>query len=562
MTRPDVDSRSKHPQELNLGAVFTRPWVVELILDLAGYTSDVDLMSGTALEPAAGDGAFLQSMVRRLVGSARIRDRDIANAGNSIIAFDINPQAVDVARRNVGLALTAEGVALSTARRLARLWVRQGDFLMEAQGLPSLRWVVGNPPYVRIEDMDKVAMAKYRTTWKTMSGRADLYVGFLEAGLEKLEPGGTLSVICADRWMRNTYGTALRAKVQAGFSMRACIVMHGANVFVDSVSAYPAITVIKNEVQGPALVCRARSTFAAPAALKVRKLFAMGPAPASPDPDFTVSWTRSWFLGSGGWPDADPNTLETIAVLESRLPTLEETGARVSVGAATGADDIFITAQTEGTEKDRLLKAVTAKEIGSGAINWLGRYLVNPWADNQLVSLGDSPGMAAYLTRHAAQLKGRHVALRNPAAWWRTIDRIDASVAKAPKLLIPDLKERIFPVFDAGVYYPAHSLYYITSTTWDLEVLGGLLMSDVASTFVEAYSVRMASGYLRVSAQYLRRVRVPNPGDVPTKLANQLRFAFRARDTAGLNSLARIAYQLEGCQPKQSSSIDGPNAIT
>ena len=50
-----------------LGAIYTRPWTVELILDLAGYHPEADLVGALAVEPAAGDGAFLMPMVERLL---------------------------------------------------------------------------------------------------------------------------------------------------------------------------------------------------------------------------------------------------------------------------------------------------------------------------------------------------------------------------------------------------------------------------------------------------------------------------------------------------------------
>ena len=46
---------------------------------------------------------------------------------------------------------------------------------------------------------------------------------------------------------------------------------------------------------------------------------------------------------------------------------------------------------------------------------------------------------------------------------------------------------------------------------WDLEVLGGLLISAIGQFFVESYGVRMRGGYFRFQAQYLRRIRVPDP---------------------------------------------------
>jgi len=48
------------------GVVFTKRWVVELLLDLSGYCSDKNLVDALAVEPAAGDGAFLGPMIERL----------------------------------------------------------------------------------------------------------------------------------------------------------------------------------------------------------------------------------------------------------------------------------------------------------------------------------------------------------------------------------------------------------------------------------------------------------------------------------------------------------------
>ena len=64
------------------GAVFTRRWVVELILDLAGYTSERDLAAHRAIEPACGSGAFLGPMVERLAHSCRLHGRQITEAGD------------------------------------------------------------------------------------------------------------------------------------------------------------------------------------------------------------------------------------------------------------------------------------------------------------------------------------------------------------------------------------------------------------------------------------------------------------------------------------------------
>jgi hypothetical protein len=77
-----------------------------------------------------------------------------------------------------------------------------------------------------------------------------------------------------------------------------------------------------------------------------------------------------------------------------------------------------------------------------------------------------------------------------------------------------------------------------------MEVLGGLLSSKVALFFVWSYAVKMRGGYLRFQAQYLRRIRLPAPKEIPSKLAAAIRTAFRKRDFAKLDELALKAYGL------------------
>jgi hypothetical protein len=85
----------------------------------------------------------------------------------------------------------------------------------------------------------------------------------------------------------------------------------------------------------------------------------------------------------------------------------------------------------------------------------------------------------------------------------------------------------------------------VTPGGWDVEVLGGLLLSRVAQLFVEAYAVRMRGGYLRFQAQYLRRIRVPALAAVHEAARKELRRAFDERDVERATSCAMELYEIE-----------------
>lgn len=78
-----------------VGAVFTKPEITALILDLVGYRPADQRLAGCRLiEPSCGDGAFLAEVTRRLIASERLHrptlDWHDATLDISLIACDIN----------------------------------------------------------------------------------------------------------------------------------------------------------------------------------------------------------------------------------------------------------------------------------------------------------------------------------------------------------------------------------------------------------------------------------------------------------------------------------------
>ena len=188
-------------------------------------------------------------MAQRLVASCRRQKRPLSDCKASLIAFELDDGSAELARDAVANALRATDVSLRDARSLANHWVRTGDYLFEAFNLPPADYVIGNPPYVRLEDIPEEVVGLYRTSYPTMMGRADLYIEFYEAALRQLKPSGVCTFICADRWMLNQYGANLRELIMSSFGVDTIIEMQNADATHDDVSAYPAVTVIRRGPQ-------------------------------------------------------------------------------------------------------------------------------------------------------------------------------------------------------------------------------------------------------------------------------------------------------------------------
>src|SRR5579883_3286128 len=72
------------------GAVATRAAVVELMLDLAGYREAETLTDRLALEPAAGEGAFLLALARRLLASWQRQGRPACDLVPALLAYELD----------------------------------------------------------------------------------------------------------------------------------------------------------------------------------------------------------------------------------------------------------------------------------------------------------------------------------------------------------------------------------------------------------------------------------------------------------------------------------------
>ena len=480
-------------------------------------------------------------MTRRLVESCRAHHSSIADATEAIRAYEIDPSSAADARENIRAGLIDLGVPPPTATSLANNWIRCEDFLEASLGFPIADFVIGNPPYIRLEEIPEAKAEFYRSSYNTMRGRADIYIAFYQAAMQQLKPGGTCAYICADRWLLNDYGKALRAFITSSYNVRFIVEAHDVDAFDSDVSAYPAITVISNDRQGPVIVAKALPGIETADRSQVIDSLRR----ASSDAIIQVGRFKEWFKGDEPWPCSSPDSLALLKHLEAEFLPLETptTGTKVGIGVATGADEVFVVSHQLDIEPDRLLPLGMGADLQNGKVNWSGHYLVNPWDRAGLINLDDYPRTAAYLGAHKVQLSGRNTAIKSPSKWHKTIDRVNHDLLSTQKLYIADIRDRLSPSLDTGKTYPHHNVYWITSKEWDLRVLGALLMSEVGEFFVRCYGVRMRGGYFRFQAQYLRRICVPLPTKIPAQISRQLGSAF---DEYNPKMATKLALQLYG----------------
>ncbi len=529
------------------GAIFTRREIVEFMLDLVGYSVDVDLWRYRLLEPSCGRGDFLLVAMERLLAAyirtgGRPEDADEA-LRDAIRAVELHHSTFQLISEQVRKVLLAANIPPTKVEKLVKSWLLEDDFLV-CDFPAGFTHIIGNPPYVRQERIPDVLLTYYRSRYRTIYDRADLYIPFIERSLQLLDPKGKLAFICADRWMKNKYGGPLRTLVAKHFCLEYYVDMTGVDAFHSTVNAYPAIMVFAGDH-----VPNATTRVVYHPEIDGSSLTQLAQDMKRPGPVTDSSIHEMAHVTKGASPWIFTTSHDELAVLrrvENAFPALEDTGCKVGIGVATGCDRVFIGQLEElPVEPDRKLPLVMAPDIRSGQILYSGKGIVNPFtADGGLVHLTDYPQLAAYLSKHEQVIRNRHVAKINPTRWYRTIDRIYPALTRTPKLLIPDIKGEANVVYDTGEYYPHHNLYYVTATEWDLFALQSMLRSTVVRLFITSYSIRMRGNFLRFQAQNLRRIHLPRWDSLASTLQIQLRQTALAADWVAANELACDAFQL------------------
>lgn len=494
--------------------VFTLPYVVAFMLDLVGYKSDRDLSRISILEPSCGDGEFVVEILNRLYASSLKFGFDFLTAVKAnVFAADINEGSMNKCILRIRNKYNLNRDILDN------FFVE--DFLLSSHRAVDI--VIGNPPYIRYENIPKESLGIYKSMFKTFYYRSDIYIPFYEKSLSLLKPGGKLCFICSNRWLKNTYGKRLRELVSEDYSLDAVYNMEGVSAFQEAVLAYPSITLISNE----------------------KKM--------SPTAHFQVRGSDASDLGAIVETVDDRVNASSAGINAlTNLRTIEGQGFRIGIGVATGNDKLYVSQHFKGVIEDSLLlPCINARNLKGDELCWDKRYLIDPY-DNagHLINLDRFPLAKDYFLSHKDELSKRHKAQKNPQRWYATIDRIDRNLIREPKILLPDISGNKFIFVDEGNFYPQHNIYYITGgSTRSLKLLAAILMSASIRQQLDLLTNHMNGGYARWQSQYLRNLRVPTISKISDGDAETLIAKYEAKDYQAVNEVVDQIVQ------KQTSNV-------
>ncbi len=188
----------------------------------------------TVLDPACGSGSFLVRAYYRkgYLDESRDHLEHLADLfGCDIALYPAHLATLNLAAREINDEANYPRIVRRDFFDIKRdepfCTIPQDDGGTLHVEIPQLDAVVGNPPYVRQEKIEKNDKAHYsvRVTrdWSELrlSGRADLHCYFWPVATKLLKPGGLFGFLTSSSWLDVEYGFALQGWILRHFRVLA-----------------------------------------------------------------------------------------------------------------------------------------------------------------------------------------------------------------------------------------------------------------------------------------------------------------------------------------------------
>lgn len=191
------------------GQVFTPHYLVCNILDVANYNGK-QILQKHVIDNSCGDGAFLCEIVHRYCEEFLIASTDRESLKKELQSY-IHGIEIDEATYRDCISNLNQSV-LTFGLDHVNWDIRNDDALKVSLFNKKMDYVIGNPPYVRVHNLNNQysEVKKHRFAG---SGMTDLYLVFFEIGFGMLKEGGRLCYITPSSWLSSIAGSQLRQSI-------------------------------------------------------------------------------------------------------------------------------------------------------------------------------------------------------------------------------------------------------------------------------------------------------------------------------------------------------------
>ena len=366
--------------------------------------------------------------------------------------------------------------------------------------------VIGNPPYVRMEAIQKESKANLEAEFECHNGRADLLVYFYERGLRLLRSSAYLTYITSNKYMRSGYGKKLRSYLTQ-HTIEHIIDFGDADVF--EAIAYPSIILMKRAVSPN------------------HQITALNWEKGGSLEEFDKTFRTQSFLiqqkelTADGWQLVSPSVFRLMDKLQAAgTPLGEYVKERFYRGIVTGLNEAFVVDRetrdrliAEHPSSEEILKPfIRGRDVKRWCVDYQDLWLI---FTRRGIEIENFPSILNYLKPFKANLLKRATANLHP---WYELQQPQEGCwqeFEKPKIVYQEIATYQAFAWDEDKLFSNNKTYLIPNSTY---YLLALLNSKSVWYFLKQTVVKMAGGAFAMQSIYLQQVPIPNASE-PDRLA-------------------------------------------
>jgi len=395
---------------------------------------------------------------------------------------------------------------------------------------------IGNPPYIRIQTLtksDPKLAAYYKQRYQSAGkGNYDLYVCFVERGLELLHQNGQLAYIQPHKFFNAQYGEPLRELLAKGKNLRHVVHFGDQQIFPGATNYVCLLFLAK----AGATKCRF---------VKVNNI-----------DDWLVTLTgieadiAAKAIGNTDWNFAVGKGAAIFEHLKQIPAKLGEYAERIAQGIRTSANEVYVLrVRVEGgghveafseqldeevsLERKSVFRFLGGREIKSYRILSSGKVVIIPYrivAGKMTIIPKQEfeakfPSTWDYLSKNRRYLEEREGGKMKGSNWYGFIYPKNLDIMLSPKLLVPDIADRASFALDESGTFAFTSGYGITlkeNCGLSLKFVLGLANSSVLDFYWRQVSTQLQGGFYRYFTQFIEQLPIPDSTAEQRKIVESL----------------------------------------